>query len=514
MSLVRDPQSQIIAQFTVPIRGTWNNVAIHTVPPDAVYDSNNVFVREGKLRNRPGLSLYSDTIFARAILGGAMAVTPQEKVILAITVNEIYQLSDVSNTWITLNAPTLTNFASSDNAVIDIAFLETLGTYVALIAESSQILKSWTALPRSVQVVTGTNIPHAKSVCIAASRVIALVAPHTIVWSKTLNHQDFDATAYAKRAQTGDNGICVRSLSALSFVLYKERSIHLARAQAGLDESTAFAFQEPLYVEGPAGIYAVVNVGGAHIYMTKNGRIALFTGTTYPQWLADGIWFFLQEDIEPSAAYLIRGVYDYRLHTVTFFYPKKGDGLGLKGMVVINLPFEGLDLQTSPVAYCFLGICGKPVAHVCEKRFDSSVDRSLIFTRSSGAMNDAQAFLFDEHTDTDGDMPFNCSFQTGLQSMPDGVHNLVTVESFFERDFGNGAVYIEPVTSDALENKTGTIPDLSGQWIDLETNPVREYKGFGQQVRFFGLRYTWSSNNIVRYSGSTVYASVVNKFKR
>ena len=513
MSLVREPGSEIVAQFNVPLKGTLQSIAAHTVPADAVYDSLNVFIREGKLRNRPGLLLHDDTIFAHTILGGAMAVTPQEHIILAITRSEIYQLSDVSSTWSILPAPAMTVFANNDNSVIDIAFLETSGTYVALIAERSQVLKAWIATPRSVETITGTNIPRATSICIAASRVIALVSPHTVVWSKVLDHTVYDALAYAKRAQTGDEGVCVESLSALSFVLYKERSIHTARAQAGIDEATAFAFSEPLYVEGPAGIYAVVNIGGSHMYMTKNGRIALFNGTSYPTWIGDGIWLFLQNDIEPSAAYKIRGVYDYRLHTVTFFYPKKGYLLGLQGIVIVCLPLEGTDLQ--PVTHhCFLGKCEKPVSHACEKRFNPIIDRSLIFTQASGTVNDAQPYIFDESVVTDGDMLYNCSFQTGLQPMPDAVHKHFTVEVFAERQFGYGTVVIEPVLSDMLESKSGVIPESSAQHINLEVNPIREYIGFGYQARFVGLRYSWRSDSTVRYGGSVIYASQQDRFKR
>ena len=516
MSLVRETDSEVIAQFAVPVRGTWKSSAIHTIPQDALYDSLNVFIREGKLRNRPGLTPLDDTIFTNKIIGGAMAVTPTEKVILALTRNLIYQYSDITQSWSTLTPPAMQSIAPSDNSVVDIAFLETTGTYVAIIAEQSNTLKAWTALPRSVDTIVGTNIPRAKSICIASSRVIALIPPHTIVWSNVLNHTIFDPLAYAKRAQSGDNGICVRSLSSLSFALYKERSIHTARAQAGLDEGTAFSFSEPIYAEGPAGIYAVVNVGGSHIYMTKNGRIGLFNGTNYPQWIADGLWLYLQDDIEPSRAHHIRGVYDYRLHTVLFFYPRRSDrsNLGLKGMVLINLPFEGMDIAEQPTMRCFLGECEKPISHACEKRFDTSVDRSLIFSEASSTVNDAQAFLLDEMTDTDGALPYTCMFQSGLSPMPDATHIHVTVESFFERSFGNGAVLIEPVVSDSLETKAGTIPDLSGQHIDLETNPVREYLGFGMKVRFFGVKYTWRSDNTVRWSGAVVYSGTSPKVRR
>lgn len=515
MTLVREQGSEIIAQFNVPIRGTWKNIAAQTVPVDALHDSLNVFIREGKLRNRPGLTLNDDTAFAEPILGGGMVVTPTERVILAITRNRVYQLSDVSNIWTSVSPIDSTDeIADNDNSVIDMAFMETAGDYVALIASEGKILKRWVNSPRGVATLTGTNIPAAKSVCIASSRVVVLVPPHTVRWSGILNPSSFSSLAYAKRAQSGDVGICVRSLSALSFVLYKERSIHIARAQAGLDEGTSFSFSEPLYVEGPAGIYAIVNVNGMHYYMTKNGRIAVFDGTNVIKWIADGLWLFLQKDINQTFAHRIRGVYDYRLHTLTFFYPKVGTEGILRGMVLINLPYEGQDIAEPAVTKAFLGFCEKSIVHACEARSRNIIDRSFLFSSPLNTQDTSQAYIFDEESNVDEDIPFTCSIQTGLQAMPDARHTQVVIETFMERAEGYGVVKIEPVTSDALETPSGTIPDVEEQYIDLEQNPIAEYKGFNKILRFFGIRYTWLSTNTVRYSGAVVYNTSISRFKR
>lgn len=516
MTLVRETGSEIITQFAVPSRGTWKNVGAHLLPVDAVYDSLNVYIREGRLRARPGLVRYDETIFTNPILGGAMAVTVGEKVVLAITKDKIYQLSDLTNTWNSLSAPSMTTFAPDDSCVIDIAFMETSGENIAIIAEPHNVLKKWVDVPRSVSILTGTNIPQAKSVCIAASRVIALIYPHTVVWSNINNPTVFDATAYSKRAQSGDGGVLVESLSNLSFVLYKERSIYIVRAQAGLDESTAFSFSEPLYADGPAGVYALVRIEGAHIYMTHNGRIAIFDGTRYPQYIADGLWFFLQEDINPSLAHTIRAVYDYRLHTVTFYYPKINSGSGLRGMVVLNLPFQGQDIQETQARAAFLGVCGKGITHGIEKRWDrqGSVDRSILFSTQNDPTDRNRAYLFNETVTSDDGNAFNCSFQTGLQPMPDARHTHVSTETFVERSQGYGILGVEPVISDMLETPGGMIPDMSKQYINLEQNPVREYIAFGQQVRFFGLRYSWESTSTVRYSGAVVYSSQNQKYRK
>jgi hypothetical protein len=349
-------------------------------------------------------------------------------------------------------------------------------------------------------------IPFAKSVCIAGSRVVCLVAPHTIVWSKVLTIDNYPPLAYNKRAQTNDMGICVRALGSLGFVLYKERSIHPARV-GGTNDETAFVFGEPIYVEGPAGVYAVVHVTGSpnysgHVYMTRNGRIGLFNGNNYPQWIADGLWLFLQEDIDPLYAHMIFGVYDHRLHTIVFMYPRKGDAGMLKGMVLLCMPYEGTDLQTGhPIPAAFKGVTAKACSFACEVRWNQSIDRSILFTNET---NDCQSFTFDDASTLDDGETYECMIQTPMSALPNAMHHDVTVQSFFQRGSGYGSVLLEAVTSNGLETEQGTIADGKGKYVNLETDPVQEHEGFGVMTRFFGLRYTWGSENTVRYAGAMV----------
>lgn len=515
MTLVREPGSEIIAQFSVPSKGTWLNTAINNIPTDAVYDSLNVFMREGKLRNRPGLLQFAYNSFPsatpdidRTIIGGSFVVTPVDKRVFAVAPSFLHMYDDVTDTFVILNTP-FSVYANSITDVVDLASIETSGTYVVLFANENYALKVWVMGGVATAIVTGTNIPFAKSICISASRVIALVAPHTIVWSRILDYTNFDPLAIVKRAQTLDVGICVRSLSALSFVLYKEHSIHVARAQAGLDEGSAFNFSEPILVEGPAGIYAVTDVDGTHIYMTRSGRIGAFDGTGYPRWIADAIWFYLQEHINQAYSYLIRATYDYRLNIVIFFYPKTGE-TDLKGMVILNLPFPGHPDEIGTGPHCFLGECQIPITHSQNKRFDDEIDNSMVFER--GVLKQVlQTYTLDEDTHMDGIVPFTCSFQTGLQSAPDARHIQTTCESFIERGVDYGTVDIIPVTSDTLETPGGTVHTADAQTIDLETTPVNEYIGFNKKTRFFGFKYVWSSLSTVRYAGTVVYDSVFRR---
>jgi len=309
-----------------------------------------------------------------------------------------------------------------------------------------------------------------------------------------LTYDNYTALATAKLAQTNDKGICVRALSNLSFVVYKERSIYLARAQSGSD-AFAFGFSEPIIAEGPAGLHSVVIVNGVHFYMTRNGRVALFDGTGYPRWIADGLWIHLQGDIDPVYANMIFGIFDYRLNIVVFYYPKVGDNGQLKGALVINLPLEGSGVTSFSFFLAYFSI---PCSYGYEMRFADSIDRTVLF---------ATAPLQD--TKQDITTNFTASFQTGLQPLPDMMHYYLSIEAFLERANGNGSVKVFPVVSDVLENETGTVIESDNNIIDLNNNPLREYIGFTARTRFFGLKYQWTSDNKVRYAGTQVYGRVI-----
>jgi hypothetical protein len=506
VTLVRDAGAQPIAQLSVPYKGTWPSLAAHQISNDALYMSENVFIRQGKLRERPGLSRHNDSTFDAPIIGGAMAVTPSGKVLIAISKSSCYEIAGFgTDPW----AATSTGvYADNDNGIIDIAFIETSSQYVGLIASEGYALKKW-QVGVGISAITASvgAVPTAKSVCVASRRVVCLVPPHTLVWSTIFDYTSWPALATTKVAATNDAGICVKTLSNLSFVLYKERSIYLARAQAGTD-ATAFSLNEPIIVEGPAGVHAVVEISGNHVYMTKSGRIALFDGSQYPKWIADGIWLFLQADIDPAYTYKIFAVYDYRLHSILFFYPRLGDSGQLRGLVLLSFPLEGSGVvQGMPTVQgpaAFLGSTSQWCSYGYTIHLNNQIDTSFMFGAQS-----LRSYLFDENVRTDDGNSFTSQFQTGLVPLPDMKHTFVSLETFIERSNGYGTVTVEGVYSDSLENAGGAIDGSNPLTVDLNNAPVQSYEGFTVPTRFFGLRFTWLSADTVRYAGTTLYGRAV-----
>jgi phosphotransferase system IIA component len=504
---VQQKGTDLITQFGIPTRGTMLNRSINTIPPDAVYNSNNIFIWDGKVRARAGLAQLNATLFADRVVGGGLAVTPSQNVLLAITKSNLYELNSSVNSWNSTSALTFT--ANTPYTVVDTAGMETSGQFVVLIASEGFRLKAWESLTHTTAEVVPTTgvVPLAKSVCIVGRRVVTLTPPHTINWSEVFDYHNWNALSYNKLAQTNDNGIAVRSIGSLGLAVYKERSIYVGRV-TGKPFGEAFSFGEPILAEGPAGVHAIAGIPQGDMYMTRNGRIGIFSGSSYPTWIADGVWRYLQQVIHPGYAYLIKAVYDYRLHTVNFYYPHIADPATLQGLVVVNLPLEGQDIEgfTGSRPYVFLGRSNLPVTFATELRFAGQADRSIIFTSQGSIIT---SHYQDINAMYDGNMEFQCSMQTGLAAMPQLKHTNVMAETMLERGNGYGTVTIEPVISYQLAEKDGVIPDLTAQTINLEFDPVNEYIGFNLPARYFGLRYTWSSRSLVRYAGSNIYGKGV-----
>jgi hypothetical protein len=393
----------------------------------------------------------------------------------------------------------VTTIASGNAAQVDITFIETSNQYVGIIANGQTAVRQWTSAS-GITDITATvgTVPVAKSVCTTTSRIVALVSPHTIRWTSIFDITNWSDLNFAKVARTNDKGICIRDLGTKAFVLYKERSLYIGTPRGGSD-AAAFGVDLVQECEGPAGLHAMCNADGVHYFMTSSGRVGMFDGSSYVQWIADGLWLYLQTDIDPEEAFRIFAVYDYRLHTVTFHYPRNGDNGDVMGLVIVNLPLQaaGIDTHAS-----FLGDLVKPVTFGMEHRFDNRLNKTVLF---SNTINNKQSFIFDENTKMDDNVSFNCHIQTGLQATPMSEHMYTSAEVFMERGNGFGSVDIYPVTSNALENKTGNYGVENYETVNLEFNPIEQYFGFAKQTRYVGLRLEWISLSSMRYAGAVIY---------
>jgi len=499
LALTRPLNSQLISEFTVPYKGTWRSLAVQQISPDALFDSLNVYLRDGKLKERPALALLNTFIFPSSIIGGAMAVTPNDKILLAIGQSTLHTLKLTDTLW---QLDTTATFATNSDSTVDTTFLENSTDYFAVFANQDNILKSWTETGGAITIVdiNANPVPKATSVCTTARRIVALTPPHTINWTLTNTIDNWENLAENRIAQTNDIAICIRSLGTLNFVVYKERSIYIGQAQAG-SNANAFRINFVQHVEGPASVHSVVSAPlgskNSHFYMTTNGRIGVFSGTAYVQWIADGLWLFLQDDIDRQFTSKIFGIFHYRLHIVIFYYPRIGDNGEVKGMVIINLPLEGSGV-TTPAA--FLGLSSRSVSYGFESRFTNQIDNTVLFTADT-----LKSFTLDEDTDNDDGLTFDCSLQTGIMPTPELGLYQVALEVFLERSDGNGQANLSLVSSHNLSNATGDLDPANFKTLDLNFEPSGEYEGFNTRLRWSGIKLDWVSDSDVRYSGGVIY---------
>jgi len=261
----------------------------------------------------------------------------------------------------------------------------------------------------------------------------------------------------------------------------------------GATGAQAFCFDKAGDFDGPANAAAIVRIRGADLYMTEHGRVAMFTGVTH-DWIADGAWQTIKDEIDESKPGRIRGEYHKREEEVWFHYVRTQDSGEAKGLLIIRLPQPKFGL---PHYACFVGQTADGIsAGVSIVRDNSKVP--VVFTSTSAA---EKSYTLDG-TD-DAGTQIDSHIQTGLQPLHDGeTARILNVEPFLERLAGYGTIDVKVATSNVLDTVAGTL--TAAQSVDLTLTPVREVLGFDARGRFFALRLEWNSTDTIRYRGAII----------
>jgi len=322
-----------------------------------------------------------------------------------------------------------------------------------------------------------------------------------VSWCDVLNNQYLSFTNWPALNQvvlsdTEDALIAIKPLGTLGIALYKETNIFVGIAQAG-PPSQAFRFEHRGHYAGPAGVNALVDVDGAHIYMTRTGRVGYFDGAQH-QWLCDGVWPFIQQDIDITFIERVFGVYDYNTAQIYFWYPRSGDNGLCTGMLIINIPFPLAGI--SQYAY-FLGQSNFACAHGTTIPPFSTLTQPLIYSSEAPAN---RVYHLDATAYTDRETAFPCRVTTGLfKPDPQGTAIIrPIVEIYTSRDESRGAVAVTALTTNALETD-GTFSNAES--IDLTKVQPNEYIGFNDTGSFVGIQLSWDSTAKVEYKGAEVY---------
>lgn len=503
ISLQKDPKARLLKSCLPPFKGTWKSLPSYLIPEDVIQDSLNTTLLGGKLRSRCGLENFNTNALNGKALGSFLTVdTTNAKYPIVSTKDTVSIL--IGNAWfnITGGVP-LTNFFENQ---VRMSSLQ-LGTSVYILyangIDTIKIIPQATYLLEPITPHAG-SLPVCTDVCTSFSRFVGITPPYTISWCDVINDDylsftNWPALNQTVLADTEDSLVAIRALGTLGLAVYKEGNIFVGFAQSG-SNAQAFRFEHRGEYEGPGGVNAVVSANGVHTYMTPTGRIALFDGTQHA-FIADGLWPFLQDDLDTTYASRIFGVYNYSTSEIYFWYPRIGDNGNCKGMVIIDTPFPLAGVNS--YSY-FLGQSNFPCSNGLSVRLFAGKAQPLIFGNTN------ETFLLNKNWYYDKTSTFPCNFRTGLfrptpetpAPKDDSDIYRPILEIYSSRGIGKGLVNVSALTSQTLADE-GTSTEK--ETIDLTANPVNEFFGFNTTGSFLGAQFEWDSSAQFEYKGCDIY---------
>lgn len=493
----------------VPRKGVLNNLPIYETPDDALYDGLNVIVRRGVLIPRPGLAAHSPTSILARPMGAFVTTTLATGAFQADAFqNDAFQVSGGGTNVFILAGTTqrVWVFYSDDwhditglplftgDATNHVRFtgIEISGSIFTVIVNGLDNPKQWDNVSATTSQVAGSP-PIFADVTTLSDRIIGIVPPFTVRWGNALSLTSWPALNFRDVADTMDRVVAIRNMGTLGGVLYKENSIWSVIPVGGTD-AAFFRFELRGFYKGPASPAAVVDASGSQYYITTTGRIGAWNGTAH-EWVADGVWDLIKNDLDPTNMNRAFGVYEPNFDEVYFFYPRLGGGGELKGGVVVQRPRPKDGIRDHISFPLRLSVA---VSAGTDLRLESN--KALAFR------SDTFKSHFVEGT-IDGDQEYTGFWQPGLAIVPQQApHRIEEMEVFARRQPGGGTMTIKPVFSNLLDTTGGTLG--SAVSVDLaELLKIRDLRGTDIRGRFLGLRHEFSTPIALAWQGSRLTAT-------
>jgi hypothetical protein len=495
----QEPGSSLLRAYRLPAEGV--NVALpaHLIGEAALRQGHNVWLHTGALRSRPGL--HSDASQGGyAALGAGLAIgsilyvnRANVKTPVVATTSGIAMLTATG--WQPLHS-----HSAQRSHPIRFTTLEN-NRQVSLLAASADIgllHRPEGAAFTSVALPSGLAQSAIVDIATVATRVVIAQPPYTIAWSNSLAPTVFQDTSSFVLADTTDRLVAIKPLGILGFAIYKEGSIYLGVAQSGAD---AFAFKPEFYgeSEGPCCASAIASVNNMHIYMTPSGRIGLFTGTQQT-FLADGLWPFLQDDLDKQFLTHVNACFDYQLNTVFIFYPRKGDSGACHGLVTLSLPYPTAGIQSYAA---FTGTTHLDVSNTLSVSLFAATQQPFVFAATQSPAQQ-QVLRLDKAHSADMTLPFACTLQPGLTGAPQAVIHKSSLELQAQRGDAHGVVSVFQVFSHLLETPDGILDDKD-TLLDLTIVTPSQFLGFSIAATYLGFLIEWMSDQAFFYYGCDLY---------
>lgn len=488
----RDSAPVMLAEWGPPESGVWRTLPIHKLPPQALYNADNVAFRNGEIQRRSGLVSFGTPIApSERITGGHyFPRTGVYATTLFGTNTKLYYLSDTNTLVDVTGTPALTGQTFNLNQFTTIVFGSPATAYIFQ-TNGVDTPREWNGSAATFTVCS-CNPPKFTDVVTAFDRIVGIIPPYTVRWGEARSLSQWPELNARNLIDTEDPVVAIRTLGTMNVIVYKERSIWSGMARGG-SSAQAFSFELRGIYDGPANPSAICAADNAHYYMTKEGRIAAYDGRTH-QWVGDGVWGMVKAVIDQTKAYAVSAVYDSLNHEVVFSYPLLSDSTPSSGVVVLSLPRPQFGIRSFG---CWPGGWKYPVSGAVLTKLASGADKVLVYTDNGTARQISQL----TPASPDLDQAFNCSWQSGMVPAPELGIMRPELETFAVRAAMAGNLTAKIASSYILDTTGGTLS--AGETISLANVEPVEKKAFSAtKGRFFGYHYSCTSADVLNWRGA------------
>ena len=328
------PRGSIPIEIPPPIGGFHTDYPAWKMPIQAIFDGQNVVVRNQKLYVRSGYKKLDNTGFGEQVMGG-MNYTLNTGVKATIAGGLTKRKFFNGTLWTDITGPAWTGTNFSLARFVD---FPNGATIYAIGVNGKDTTVAWDGVSGTDIAVPGA--PIAKDVTATANRVIygnvtfgGNAYPYAISYSAFNDHTQNPQTNIIQIAESSGPVVAVRHLSSGAFAIYTENGQHVATAQASI---APFAVNQRSAQPGPVSASAVVYAGeGRHAYLGIDGNIYGFDGTQCVP-LGNAVRTKIISSIDDSNRQRSHGVYDRMNREIHWWWEPMGSS-GLTAGITMRL---------------------------------------------------------------------------------------------------------------------------------------------------------------------------------